>query len=82
MPLQITATVTAKDPDNDKLSYVWDLGNGTKKETTEPRLQYTLTNAGDYAISVEVKDDKNASSKSDAVNVYAGNEAPTVNINN
>ncbi|HEY8659629.1 MAG TPA: ThuA domain-containing protein [Hanamia sp.] len=80
LPMQITATVTAKDPDNDKLSYIWDLGNGTKKETAEPRLQYTFNKAGDYAISVEVKDDKNASSKSDAVNVYAGNEAPTVNI--
>ncbi|GAC1425568.1 MAG: hypothetical protein NVSMB7_01970 [Chitinophagaceae bacterium] len=80
LPLQITATVAAKDPDNDKLSYVWDLGNGTKKKTTEPKLQYTLNATGDYNISVEVKDDKNASSKSNTVHVYAGNEAPTVNV--
>ena len=80
LPLQITATVDVKDPENDKLSYVWDLGNGKKIETTEPKLQYTLTNVGDYSISAEVKDDKNASAKSSAVNVYAGNEAPKVNI--
>jgi len=80
LPLQITATVTAKDPDNDKISYVWNLGNGIKKETTEPKLQYTLSKAGDYNISVEAKDDKNASSKSDVVKVYAGNAAPEVNI--
>ncbi|HEY5406163.1 MAG TPA: PKD domain-containing protein, partial [Ginsengibacter sp.] len=80
LPLQITATVEAKDPENDQLSYVWDLGNGTKVTTKEPRLQYTLTNVGDYSISVEVKDDKNASSKSSSVDVYAGNEAPHVTI--
>jgi len=80
LPLQITATVEAKDPDNDQLSYVWDLGNGTKVNTKEPRLQYTLTNVGDYSISAEVKDDKNASAKSNTVEVYAGNEAPKVNI--
>ena len=81
LPLQITATVKAKDPDNDKLTYTWHLGNGIQKETTEPKLQYTLTNAGDYMVSVVVKDDKNASSKSDAIDVYAGNEAPVVSIN-
>ncbi|MDP4286122.1 MAG: ThuA domain-containing protein [Bacteroidota bacterium] len=80
LPLKITATVKAKDPDNDKISYEWDLGKGVKKETTEPKLEYTLTTAGDYAISVEVKDDKGASSKSNPVDVYAGNQAPTVNI--
>ena len=80
LPLQITATIEAKDPDNDQLSYVWDLGNGTKVNTKEPRLQYTLTNVGDYSISAEVKDDKNASAKSNTVEVYAGNEAPKVNI--
>lgn len=79
LPLQITATVKAKDPDNDKVSYTWDI-NGIKVKTTEPKLQYTLTKIGDYAISVEVKDDKNASSKSNTADVYAGNEAPTVKV--
>jgi cytochrome c551/c552 len=78
--MKITATVTAKYPDHYNISYLWHLGNGIKKETTEPLLKYTFSKAGDYAISVEVKDDKNASSTSSSVNIYAGNEAPTVNI--
>ncbi len=81
LPLQITATVDAKDPDNDPISYIWHLGNGIQKETTEPRLQYTLTKVGDYPVSVEVMDDKKASSTSNAVDVYAGNAAPTVQVN-
>lgn len=81
LPLQINASVKAKDPDNDKLSYVWHLGNGIKKETTEPQLQYTLNKAGDYPVSVEVLDDKKAASTSNTVDVYAGNAAPTVQIN-
>lgn len=80
LPLQITATVNAKDPDNDKVTYLWHIGNQIKQETTEPRLQYTLTKAGDYPISVEVTDDKKASSSSKSVDVYAGNAAPVVNV--
>jgi cytochrome c551/c552 len=44
-------------------------------------LQYTLTKVGDYPVSVEVVDDKKASSTSNPVDVYAGNAAPTVLIN-
>ncbi len=81
LPFAIKATVDAKDPEKDSLTYIWDFGNGgAKKETTSPELDYTFTTAGDYKISVEVKDAKGASSKSDAIDVYAGNEAPVVNI--
>jgi cytochrome c len=80
LPMKVTATVDAKDPDGDKMTYVWDMGNGTKISTTEPKVQYTYTTAGDYSISVEVKDDKNAATKSTGASLYAGNEAPTVNI--
>jgi PKD repeat protein len=80
LPLSIKATVNAKDLERDKVTYVWNLGNGTTKETTTPQVDYTYTVAGDYKISVEVKDDKGASSKSDVTSVYAGNEAPMVSI--
>ncbi|HTI12413.1 MAG TPA: PQQ-dependent sugar dehydrogenase [Puia sp.] len=80
LPLNIKVTVDAKDPENDKLRYIWDLGNGVKKETDGPVLETTLTTAGDYAISVEVKDDKSEPAISSKVNVYAGNEAPVVRI--
>jgi cytochrome c len=80
LPFTITATVEAKDPERDKLTYIWNLGPGIRKETTEPRLVYTFNTAGDYSISAEVKDDKNESVKTESVDVYAGNEAPSVNI--
>lgn len=80
LPLKITVKVDAKDPENDKLRYIWDFGNGTKKETAVPTLEDTLTVAGDYAISVEVRDDKSDPAISNKINVYAGNEAPTVRI--
>lgn len=80
LPFHITAMVSATDPENDLLSYEWNMGDGAIKKTTEPSFQYTFNKTGDYAISVKVNDDKNASSKSDIVTVYAGNEAPIVHI--
>ena len=81
LPLQIIASVKAADPDKDPVSYVWHIGNQIQKKTTDPTLQYTIDKIGNYAISVDVIDDKNASASSNAVNVYAGNTAPVVNVN-
>ena len=37
LPLAIKATVNAKDPEKDNLTYIWDFGNGSaKKETRLP----------------------------------------------
>ena len=80
LPFAVKITVDAKDLEKDKISYKWNLGNGTTKETTEPTLDYTYATAGDYIISVQAKDDKGASSKSDDIRVYAGNETPTVTV--
>lgn len=79
LPFGLVASVKATDPEKDKLTYTWHIGDSTK-ETSEPNLIYTINKAGDYAISVEVSDDKKASSKSSVENVYAGNEAPIVSI--
>ncbi|HNP20547.1 MAG TPA: ThuA domain-containing protein [Panacibacter sp.] len=80
LPFSIKANVEAGDPDHGKLTYTWDFGNGTKKETTEPHIDYTYTAAGDYKITVDVKDNDGAVTKSDAIDVYAGNETPEVDI--
>lgn len=80
VPFKVVATIDAKDPENDKLTYSWDLGNGVKKETTEPRIEYIYEKAGDFDIAVVVADDKKESVKSNPVNVYAGNETPEVLI--
>ena len=80
LPFKITASLEAKDPENDKLTYNWDFGNGSKKQTATPSVDYTYTTAGDYTISVDVTDDKKASSKSTAPSIYAGNSMPVVDI--
>ncbi|GGA93892.1 ThuA domain-containing protein [Puia dinghuensis] len=80
LPFTVKATATAKDPEKGKLTYTWDLGNGTKKVTTEPTLDYTYSTAGDYTITVQAKDDQGATANSEGVSVYAGNEEPKVSI--
>jgi cytochrome c len=80
LPFTITASVEANDPEKDKMTYLWDMGNGDKKETNEPTITYSYTKAGDYAIAVVINDDKKASAKSGTVSVYAGNETPEVSI--
>lgn len=80
LPFRISATVKANDPENDKVAYVWDLGNGNTQETSGPQLDYTFSSPGDYRISVEVKDSQGAATRSNAIAVYAGNEAPQVAI--
>ncbi|GAA0526307.1 ThuA domain-containing protein [Chitinophaga japonensis] len=81
--LPFTVKLSAKnssDPDGDKLSYLWYFGNGTKKETTEPEVEYTYTQAGEYPVALEVFDDKGASTRSYTTTLYAGNETPDVKI--
>ncbi|TKK65680.1 PKD domain-containing protein [Ilyomonas limi] len=80
LPFNGKATVDVKDPDHDALSYKWTLGNGKVVETKTPTVDFNYTQAGDYNIQVEVKDDKGAVAKSDVVSVYAGNEIPDVTI--
>ncbi len=79
LPFHIKATVDAKDPDKDALSYVWYLGT-QKRTTTSPELDYTFNSVGDYHISVQVRDKQGAFTNSDSIDVYAGNAAPVVNI--
>ena len=80
LPLTLKATVTATDPENDAMTYTWTTGSGQAKETRSPEVELTLDKPGDYAIAVEVKDKKGAVSKSNTINVYAGNTAPEVTV--
>lgn len=80
LPFNGTATAEAKDPENDKITYYWNFGNGTVKQTTEPQVDFSYTTPGDYRITVTAKDPSGDSTVSEPVAVYAGNETPVVDI--
>lgn len=80
LPLTINASVEARDREKDAISYVWDLGNGETKETTEPEISHTYADAGEYKVSVEVKDAAGESARSASSSVVAGNSRPEVAI--
>lgn len=80
LPFKVVASVDANDPDGDALTYVWSLGKGLKKTTTAPTLTHTFTKAGEYTISVKALDKSGASTTSNVVAVFAGNEHPKVDI--
>ncbi|RYD95128.1 MAG: Crp/Fnr family transcriptional regulator, partial [Sphingobacteriales bacterium] len=80
LPLTITARITATDPENDALSYVWHIGPVTKT-TKVPVLTHVITKPGEQEVSVEVVDTKKASTRSNTIAVTAGNAQPQVSIN-
>ncbi|WP_295794946.1 ThuA domain-containing protein [Mucilaginibacter sp.] len=72
LPLTVTFTVKAKDPEGDKMTYSWDLGNGVTKKTAVPRLTYTYIKKGNFNATVDVTDDQAATVKSKQVNIMPG----------
>lgn len=81
LPFKVKITAEdAIDPDGDAIKFLWNFGNGNKKETTEPFVEQTYTVAGEYPVFVDVTDSKGATTRSKMISVYAGNETPQVNI--
>ncbi|HEY3401757.1 MAG TPA: ThuA domain-containing protein [Ohtaekwangia sp.] len=80
LPLAFTAKVTASDFEKDNLTYRWNFGDGTLKETNEPSIDYIFTKSGEYNVQVEVVDAKSASVKSMPAVIYAGNAMPAISI--
>jgi len=81
VPLRIKASAEGTfDPDGDKMKYVWDFGNGVKTETNKPNLDHSYTQSGIYSVSLTVVDENGATSKSQEIQVYAGNSRPEINI--
>ena len=80
LPLEVNIRVEAMDREKDTMTYIWELGDGSTQETTEPEIAYTFNEAGEYKVMVEVKDDVGASARSTVVPVVAGNSRPEVAI--
>ena len=54
-------TLTAKgitDPDDDEITYRWDFGDGTTKETTEPTVTKTYERVSRFEVQLSVTDGK------------------------
>jgi glucose/arabinose dehydrogenase/cytochrome c551/c552 len=79
LPLAISARISAKDPENDVLTYVWTIA-GKTVETKDPVLNYTFKEAGEYPLTVEVRDSEKLTAKSSEITVFAGNSEPMVDI--
>ncbi|MEP1087511.1 MAG: PKD domain-containing protein, partial [Algoriphagus sp.] len=79
-PLTVTFTATSSDPENDPMTYVWDLGNGETKTTEVPSLTHTFNTIGEYEVKVTAKDPAGLTGTSSIASVYSGNIAPEVAI--
>ncbi|MEP7167193.1 MAG: PQQ-dependent sugar dehydrogenase [Candidatus Woesebacteria bacterium] len=53
-PLAVNFSVTATDPDNDVLSYLWDFGDG--QTATTASASHTYATSGGYSARVKVSD--------------------------
>jgi cytochrome c len=81
LPLTTVLTVKATDPEKNKMTYMWNLGNGVKKMTTLPKLTYTYTKKGNYNVSVEARDEYDAvSTSTKTVAILAGQDSPDMKL--
>ncbi len=53
-PLSVNFSVTASDPDNDTLTYLWDFGDG--QTATTANASHVYTTSGGYSARVQVSD--------------------------
>jgi glucose/arabinose dehydrogenase len=67
----------SRDPDGDtSLTYLWDFGDGTTEETTNPTTSHTYTTADKYTATLRVRDSQGAVSGPDSVEVFPGDRPP------
>lgn len=82
LPLAVQFDVAAKDPENDKMTFIWNLGNGVVKKTLLPKLKYVYTKKGNYTVTVDIKDDRDAMAKSKTIGIVASSVVSNLsNIN-
>lgn len=81
LPLTVQFKGTnSKDPDNDPLTYAWDLdGDGQFDDSTSPTPVHTYTVKNKYTVKLRVSDGKGATAE-DQLTILAGNEPPVVTI--
>ncbi len=75
-----TVIVEARDPEGGALSYEWSKEGGTLSSTSGRHVLWTAPAAGNYKISVKVRDDKRGETQGQVTIVVLGSEKPTVKI--
>jgi hypothetical protein len=76
-----TVQVQARDPENASLSYRWSAEGGTLSSTTGPQVIWTAPAvAGNYKVSVKVRDDKQDETEGAVTITVIAVERPTVKI--
>src|SRR3954464_7534572 len=72
LPVQFSGT-TSSDPDNDALTYSWDLnGDGTFGDSTSATPSFTYTTPGTYTVRLRVSDPA-GNTDTTSVPIQAGN---------
>lgn len=74
-------TVTASDPGNDALTYVWDFGDGSAPLTAGVNVAHVYADNGTYVVHVTVTDVGGLSTSS-SLSVLVKNVAPTISTMN
>eukprot|EP00050_Salpingoeca_kvevrii_P007362 m.295683 g.295683 ORF g.295683 m.295683 type:complete len:777 (-) comp13240_c0_seq1:505-2835(-) len=69
LPLKVTFTGDAIDPEDDALVYSWDMGDGTVK--TGSTVSYTFKEAGTFQVVLTVSDGER-SVQADSISIAAG----------
>ncbi len=80
LPLPVVVTVAATDPEKNKMTYLWNMGNGVKRMTYVPKIAYTYTKKGNYNVSVEVSDGEGGTTPSKTIVVLAGQDSPDMKL--
>lgn len=75
-----TVIVDARDPEGGALTYEWSKDGGTLSSTSGRHVLWTAPAAGNYKISVKVRDDKRGETQGQVTIVVLGSEKPTVKI--
>lgn len=80
LPLKVDVSAAGSlDPDGDALSYTWHFG-GSDTKSDSSQAEHTFEKPGVYPVSVTVSDGKGGETKSQTVQIYAGNSRPSVDI--
>jgi glucose/arabinose dehydrogenase len=65
------------DPDGDTpLTYIWNFGDGSQQETTDPTVSHTYQTSDNYTATLTVRDSKGAVSTPDSIEVFPGDTPP------